>query len=151
MIITSNTDVLKQALWQFLNKHNVHIPPSADFQAIGRVDTNGNLMGVVAFNGFVGNVCWIHTAGDGNWVSRQLIRETFHYPFVQVGVKYLFAAVAGNNHRALRFDRKMGFKDYDCLKDGWDNGVPLYILKMAREDCRWLNAQWGTPNARKAA
>lgn len=151
MIIASTSDTLKQVMWEYLNKHGVHLPPSADFQAIGRTDSNGALMGVVGFNGFVGNVCWIHTAGMGNWVSRELIRQTFHYPFVQVGVKYLFAAVAGNNHKALRFDRKMGFRDYDCLKDGWDDGIPLYILKMAKEDCRWLGDAKGFSHARKAA
>ncbi len=149
MIVVSNTDALKEALWRFLHEHKVHIAPSADFQALGRTNADGKLIGVVGFNGFMGNVAWIHTAGDGNWVSRELIRETFRYPFVQVGVKYLFAAVAGNNHRALRFDRKMGFQDYDCLANGWDDGVPLYILKMAREDCRWLNA--GEYVRRKAA
>lgn len=138
MIVAANTEVLKQAFWQFLKARDVHLAPSADFQALGRTDSQGNLMGVVAYNGFIGNVCFMHTAGDGNWVSRQLIYEAFHYPFVQAGVKYVFAAVAGNNHKALRFDRKMGFEEHSVFEDGWCDGVPLYILKMSRENCRWI-------------
>lgn len=147
MIVSSNTDQNRAALWGFLQMMGVHLPKSDDFQALGRVGVEGKLIGVVGFNGFVGTTACMHTAGFGNWVSRALISQSFHYPFVQVGIRHLFATVAADNKKALRFDRKMGFKDWNVIPQGWKDGVDLIILKMSREECRWISA----PQLRKVA
>lgn len=139
MIVSSQSDASRWMLWSFLVNHGVKLQRSEDFQAIGRLGTNGSLLGVIGYNGFTGLTCQIHTAGDGNWVSRELIKATFHYPFVQLKLEHLFAPVAATNSRALRFDRRMGFKDALRIENGWDHGEDLILLTMAKKDCRWIN------------
>lgn len=129
----------KLAMLSFLHAHDVHLPPSGDFQAFGTVsEDDKSLLGVVAFNGFWGHVCTMHTAGEGNWVTRRLIWQSFDYPFRQLGLKAVLAPVAANNHKALKFDTRLGFKEVHRIKDGWDDGVDLIILQLLYDECHWL-------------
>lgn len=140
MIVTSKADAAKSALHLYLKAHGVEIPRSEDFQAIGRLNSGLQLMGVVGYNGFCGQVCTMHVAGEGNWLSRDLLRMAFDYPFNQVGVKHVFATVAANNLRALNFDRHLGFEVLHRLRDGWADGVDMIVLRMTRSQCRWLQS-----------
>ena len=138
MIVTTKTDAAKWAMFLFLQEHGVPLHRSEDFQALGRVGVDGKLIGVVGYNGFCGQTCQIHTADEGHWVSRELIKVTFDYPFRQLGMEHLFAPVAANNSKALRFDRKMGFKDFGRIENGYDAGVDLILLTMAKKDYPWI-------------
>lgn len=140
MIVVADTDVLKWAMYDFLKKRGVLLHRSEDFQAMGRLSPiKRDLLGVVAYNGFCGNICSMHMAGDGNWVSRDFIKMAFDYPFNQLGLKAILAPVAATNTKALKFDKHIGFHEIHRLPDGWDDGVDLVLLEMRREDCRYLN------------
>ena len=128
-------------MWHFLRNHGVRLHRSEDFQAIGRIDSGGELIGVVGFNGFTGKVAQIHIAGKGNWVSREFINQVFHYPFVQLKLNHLIGLVGAKNDRALRFDQKMGFTKWFTIPDGYEDGEDLIVLKMSREECRWLKRE----------
>lgn len=151
MIVVANTDAEKWAMFLFLQEHGVKLHRSEDFQAIGRLSRASGepkLIGVVAYNGFCGNVCSMHIAGDGNWVSREFIKLAFDYPFNQAKVEAVIAPVAADNAKALRFDKHFGFKEIHRVKDGWDSGVDLVYLQLLRSECRWLQA--GIPVLRAA-
>jgi L-amino acid N-acyltransferase YncA len=138
-VVTAMTPQEKLAMLGFLFEHDVRLPASGDFQAFGTVsEATDRLMGVVAYNGFWGHVCTMHTAGDGNWVSRRLLWRSFDYPFRQLGLQAVLAPVAASNARALNFDTKMGFKEVHRIRNGWDLGDDLIILQLLREDCHWL-------------
>lgn len=139
-VVTALTMEEKQAMLGFLRAHEVLLPPSADFQAFGTVSNETEcLMGVVAFNGFWGHVCTMHTAGEGNWVSRALIWRCFDYPFRQLGLRAVLAPVAASNHRALKFDTRLGFREVHRIPGGWDGSADdLVVLQLLREDCKWL-------------
>lgn len=139
MILTSRDEAMRWRMFDFLRAHDVSLHRSEDFQAIGRIGADGELLGVVGYNGFCGLTCQIHTAGRGNWVSREFIRCTFDYAFRQAGMEHLFAPVAATNTRALRFDKHMGFREFARIHDGYEHGTDLIVLTMARKDCRWLN------------
>lgn len=148
MIVVAKTDAEKWAMFRFLHAHGVQVQKSDDFQAIGRVGTGGSLIGVVAYNGFCGNTCAMHIAGDGNWVSREYIKAAFDYPFNQLGIEAVIAPVAADNHKALRFDKHFGFQEVHRVKNGWEKGTDLIYLQLLRKDCRWLQA--GVPVLRAA-
>ena len=139
-VVTALTPAEKMAMLSFLHAHDVHLPPSGDFQAFGTVSqATDTLLGVVAFNGFWGHVCTMHTAGEGNWVSRQLIWRSFDYPFRQLNMQAVLAPVASSNARALKFDQRLGFREVHRVADGWDAGDDLIILQLKRDECLWLN------------
>ena len=130
MIVVANTDPKKTRMWGFLKERGVQLQRSEDFQAIGRVGASGDLIGVVAYNGFNGNVCQMHIAGDGNWVSREFIKVAFDYPFNQLGLVAILAPVPANNRKALRFDQHFGFKEIYRIAKGWvrfTEGKPMYV------------------------
>lgn len=152
MLVVAKTDAEKWAMYGFLVAHGVKLHRSEDFQAIGRLSPNTRgLIGVVAYNGFCGNVCSMHIAGDGNWVSREFIRAAFEYPFVQLKLAAIVAPVAATNNKALRFDKHFGFREVHRVQDGWENGVDLVLLEMKREECRWLRPGNIILGERKAA
>lgn len=126
-------------MWEFLNEHGVRLHKSEDFQAIGRVGVGGDLIGVVAYNGFCGRVCSMHMAGVGNWVSREFILAAFSYPFKQLDMLAVISPIAESNHRALRFDKHFGFREVHRVPDGYEEGVDLIFLEMRKEDCRYLD------------
>lgn len=96
------------------------------------------LWGGVIYNGYTGASISLHAAGfDSRWATVDMLWVTFHYPFVQLGCKKMFAQVPASNSRALEFDRKLGFKEEARLKDVFPDG-DLVVLSMRREDCRWL-------------
>lgn len=150
MIVASDTDVKKWAMFLFLEKHGVGLKRSEDFQAIGRLSPHKkDLIGVVGYNGFCGKICAMHIAGEGNWISREFIKAAFDYPFNQLGMKAIIAPVAADNAKALRLDQHFGFKEIHRVPDAWADGVDLVFLQLNREDCRYLQA--GFPLLREAA
>lgn len=126
----------KMVLYDWLNER-IGIPWSTDFRAFGRV-VDGKLVGVVGYNGYNGASCQMHMAGDGpRWVTRELIKVAFHVPFVQWGLKVVFALVPDGNKEALKIDLKLGFKEVAKIDDAHPDGV-LHLLEMRREHCRWV-------------
>ena len=138
MICVAKTDVERVQMLMFLRAHGVHVQLSEDFQAIGRLNGEGKLIGVVGFNGFCGLTCWVHDAGEKNWLSMDFLRKIFSYPFIQLGMEHLFATVAASNARALRLNRHVGFRDFARIKNGWEKDEDLIILTMAKGECRWI-------------
>lgn len=141
MIVTARSEMDKWVLWNFLRERKVYLPVSEDFNAIARLNSKGDILGVVAYNGFAGQTCCIHDAGEGNWLSKDFLRAVFDYPFNQLGIVQIFATVAASNEKALNLDRRVGFKDFARIKDGWKDGEDLMVLSMRREDCRWIEQE----------
>jgi len=138
MIVTSSSNEAKSAMFAFLREHGVEIAASTDFQALGRLNSQGKLIGVVGYNGFCGRTCMMHTAGEGNWISRTLLWAAFDYPFNQTKCIQVFATVPDDNQRAMKLDCHLGFTQMAYIKDGWTEGVGLSILTMHKSECRWL-------------
>lgn len=108
-----------------------------DFRAIGRV-VNGELVGVVGFNGQNGASCQMHMAGEGkHWISRKFIREVFRYAFEICGYNVVFGTVPSGNVAAYEIDTRLGFEKIATIVGGHPDGA-LHFLMMRRENCRWL-------------
>lgn len=123
----------------YLKTKGIELPYADDFNGMGRLSAHtGLLIGVVGYNGFNGNVCMMHCAGDGNWISRDFLRQAFAYPFVQLKLSYLFATVAATNHRAMKLNRHLGFEVLHRLPDGWKDGEDMILMRMRRNQCRWI-------------
>lgn len=139
MVVVARDLRSKIEMLGFLADRGVRLCLSEDVQCIGRRSENDHaLIGVVAFNGFTGAICQMHVAGDGNWITRELIRASFDYPFRQLGLASVIAPVAGNNKRALKMDKHFGFTEVYRIRDGYERHVDLVLLQMDRDDCRWI-------------
>lgn len=109
--------------------------------SIGRV-RDGVLLGGVVFCNYTGESIGIHSASwDDHWINRDMLWVTFHYPFVQLGVKRIFGQVAEDNERARRFNEKLGFKHVARIEGVYRHNVACLVMCMERDECRFLNLQ----------
>lgn len=137
MIQTAHQDVLARWLCE-----RIGYMPTPHIRCIGNVSKTGKILGVVGFDGWNGASCQMHVAGEGNWVSRELIKATFDYAFNVAGLKVVLGLVPSGNDKALRFDRHVGFTEVARIEGGHPDG-DLVILQLRREDCRYLRKQDG--------
>lgn len=111
----------------------------ADSKAIGAVDADGRLRGVVVYNGFVDQGCSIHIATDRSrrWATRASLRGYFRYPFVQCGLHRLTAYTPADNVPSQALALKLGFRFEGVQRQAFA-GRDMVFLGMLRTDCRWL-------------
>lgn len=111
--------------------------------AIGQRDDDGKLVGGVLFDHYNGRSIAMHVAGEGtHWVSRQLLRAAFEYPFRQLRVKKVLGLVDSTNRPARRFDEHLGFVLEARVRDAGPQG-DLLIYSMTADRCRWIRGQNG--------
>lgn len=92
----------------------------------------------VGYNGFIGRTCCMHCVIQRpELVSPRIVRETFEYPFIVCNCEAVLGFVDSTNAAALKFDRKLGFRDVTVIPNGGPDG-DLIQLVMTRADCRWL-------------
>ena len=99
---------------------------------------NDKLMGVVGYDHFNGASVMMHSAGEGNWLTKEMLHAVFHYPFEVCKVRIVIGLVPSGNDQALRFNDHIGFK-IDSILDGAHPDGSLVVMTMRREECRYLH------------
>lgn len=117
--------------------------------AIGIEDSEGRILGVVAFHSFEP---WNRTievsavSEDARWMrAREAWRVMFRYAFYGCGVDKIWSRTPASNERALRFLRALGFKREAVLPRQFGDDAAV-ISARYRED--WEREQ--TQSARAA-
>lgn len=116
-----------------------HVPSWGEWcEAIG-LERDGELCAVVVYNFLSECDIAMHIAAipGRRWLSREFLRVTFRYPFVQLNLRRVTGYVPEKNVDALRFDLHLGFKREGLMRCALpdDNVV---VLGMLRNECRWL-------------
>ena len=112
------------------------MPTPLDAHYLGQV-LDGQIRAVVVYCGFYGKSCMIHVGSEGqHWATKDFLKKVFDYPFNTLKLKVIIGTVAGNNEKALKLDRHLGFKDVAFIPDAHDDG-DLVILEMRPEYCKW--------------
>lgn len=129
-----------EPLWSFLNAR-LNVPWSSDFRAIGVVQ-GGCLCAVAGYNVFTGRSCFMHIAiEDRTAVTRTFVREVFRYPFSQLGCRYVLATATGSNQSSVGQLKRLGFSVIDRLEETCLDGSDMLLLRMAHNECRWLDGK----------
>lgn len=112
-----------------------------DAKAIGQLQ-DGDLAAVVVFDGFTDVDCNMHLAsnGSGRWMSRELLLESFAYPFIQLGMRRVTGLVPADNAAALRLNEHLGFVREGVHRLACKDGGDLVSMGLLRRDCRWIPA-----------
>jgi RimJ/RimL family protein N-acetyltransferase len=119
-------------------------------QVISRAE-NGELYGGVIYENYtgVGGSLLAHVAGfRPNWLNRDMLYIMFDYPFKQLGCRNVFLQVASKNVASFRFATSLGFKEYVKIEDVFPDD-DMILLRMKREDCRFLNIKPRTVKTRR--
>jgi hypothetical protein len=141
MVVTARSIADYNLFLDLFKSRGIDITPSKDLKFLGRVGADNQLLGAMAYTGFNGRTCSVHAVGNGNWVSRKFIRAAFEYPFITCNMVQLFGPVPGNNERALKFNRHVGFEVLTRIRYGWDDKTDLVIMGMHKSQCRWLTKE----------
>jgi hypothetical protein len=99
---------------------------------------DGELVGGVLVDNSTGRSVQMHCAGiGGHWLSKSLLRYSFHYVFNELQVHKAIALVDSTNVEALRLDRHLGFVQEAVITGTGRHGDTI-ILSMTRDQCRYL-------------
>lgn len=102
-------------------------------------DTTGEIAGIVVMDSWTPSGCQTHFAIDNPiCIRRGLFSEVAHHIHVVCNRRYIFGLIPANNEAAHKFDLKMGFEEVARIPEGYDNGVDYIVVRLAREDNRWL-------------
>lgn len=132
MLVNNNQELLVDWLCD-----RIGYVPTPYMRAIGSVGPDGNLNGVVGFDGFNGASVQMHVAGEPGWLDRAILRAAFHYPFVILDCAVVLGIVPSGNTAALRFNQDLGFTTVAIIPDAHPDGA-LILMQMRREECKWL-------------
>ena len=97
------------------------------------------LVGAVGFDNWSSSSVEMHCAGEGRWITRELIYKSFTYPFVRGGVEVVIGRVGGDNAKALKLNRHLGFVEQCRIPNAWEDGHDMVIMAMQKADCKWLD------------
>ena len=133
MIVFRNSES-REAAWLC---ERIGLVATHHLKCIANVIT-GRILGVVGYDGFNGASAQMHSAGDGNWITRELLWAAFDYPFNACGLNMVIGSIPSGNTQALKFNANLGFKTQLVLEGAHPDGS-LILMTMKREDCRFLN------------
>lgn len=123
----------------------IRLTPNHLTTCLGQVDSTGRLCGGTVYHNYRRVSVEMHAAAFApNWISRQGLWSTFHYPFVHLGVRKIIGPVPSYNRKSLEFCRRMGFNIETTIKDVFEDG-DLIIMSLYRDDCRWLSLPVDVP------
>ena len=112
-----------------------------------------DMCGIVAYQGadvvaagvldsFTVHSCNAHLAIDKPIVLRHgFIEAIAETAFITHNRKYIFGLVPDRNEKALKLDKHLGFYEVARVPDAVAEGVGYVVLRMDKEDCRWLPKQ----------
>ena len=113
--------------------------PVGGLKGLG-LEQDGELVAGVLYEGFNGTNVWMHVAGapGRRWMTRELLRYAFHYPFNEMGVARISGYVDAANADARRLNEHLGFQQEAVLQGAAADGGDVILYVMWREQCRFL-------------
>lgn len=126
--------------WQWA-KERIRLICSEDSQGIVAW-RDGEIQAVCVADVFTPDACNVHFAIANPFVIRHgFFNEIARHLYEVCGRERLFGYVPANNEKALRLDKHIGFKEVARIPDGLMDGIDLVVLRMDKDECRWLSTR----------
>lgn len=108
-------------------------------RALGWWADDGLVAGVT-FTNFDGVNVWLDCAAKpgARWLDRRGLWAIFHYVFEQLQCVRCSVMIPENNDKSLKLAQQAGFEVEAVLQRAAPNGMNMLVLRMFKEDCRWL-------------
>jgi hypothetical protein len=118
-------------IWNWMTQQT-QIPWSTDLRTIAAIREDGSIAAAVAFGSWTPESCFMHVAFDTpHSLTKGLLKAALEYPIKSIGVKAVYGLTPKDFDRAIRFNKRVGFKQIaetvDCV-----------LLELRREDCKYL-------------
>jgi hypothetical protein len=130
-----------QAEWEWIHARARPIS-CADSQGIVAYKDNGDIQAICVADSFTVDACSVHFAIDNPFVIRAgFFHEISRHLYCVCGRDRLFGLVPGNNAKALKLDKHIGFREVARIPDGFAKGIDYVVLRMDKQGCRWLTEE----------
>jgi hypothetical protein len=127
--------------WQWVKRRAGVILCEDSGGVVARMN-DGSIAAISVFDSFTQSSCCVHMAIDRPIVLRHgFLEEVARQVFLVRDRKRIFGLTPENNERALRLNYHIGFRRVGHIPDAFDDGVGYVVLRMNKEECRWLDAQ----------
>lgn len=125
--------------WLWHRAHPIHCQDTCGIVAY----KGSEIQAVAAFDSWTVDACSVHFAIDNPFVIRAgFLNEIADYLFHTRGRNRLFGLVPSNNAGALKLDAHIGFREVVRIPDAVAEGVDYIVVRMDKEDCRWLSPEF---------
>jgi len=125
--------------WQWF-KERTHVIRCEDTTGIIAYDERG-IQGMCVADSFSVDSCNVHFCIPNPMSIRAGIFTIFaDYIFDVRGVKRMFGLVPDNNEKAIRLDKKLGFREVARVPDAISDGVGYVVMRIDRDANRWRTA-----------
>jgi RimJ/RimL family protein N-acetyltransferase len=102
-------------------------------------DEDGVIQAIAVFDSFTVDACSVHFAIDNPFVIRHgFLHEIARHLFIDCGRERIFGLVPSDNEKALKLDQHIGMEPVARIPDAMKRGVDYVVMRMNKEDCRWL-------------
>lgn len=116
-------------------------------RALGLV-VDGEIIAAMALGGWErGNIEVSFAADSPRWATRDTIRRMMAWPFQQLNCHRVTTRIAKSNHRAIRFNLGLGFRQEGIIREGWGPGEDAILLGLLRSEA----PEWMVPHDALAA
>jgi hypothetical protein len=114
-----------------------------DTRGVVAVDPEtGKILAAGVADTYSHTACQVHLWLDNKMVLRHgFLEEVFDFVFNTCDRSVIIGMVPGDNERALRFNKHLGYEIICRIADGFNIGVDYVIMEMRKENCRFLNQQ----------
>jgi RimJ/RimL family protein N-acetyltransferase len=100
------------------------------------------------FDSFTVDACNVHWAIDNPFVLRHgFLNAICEHIFNNLGRDRIFGLVPSDNKKAIKLDLHIGMECVATVPDAFAKGVDYIVMRMDKENCRWLTK----PHEQKAA
>jgi RimJ/RimL family protein N-acetyltransferase len=110
--------------------------------AIGFANADQGLVAGVVYHNFEPDAGVIEVSAYSarrDWLSRDLLRVIFEYPFFEIGCRLVVARISEHNTRTLRIWNALGSKQYSIPELRGPNEAEV-IATLTRDD--WQNSKF---------
>jgi hypothetical protein len=98
-----------------------------------------DVLAVVVYNAVEDKNCGISIAANNpKWCTRTVLRCSFGYPFIQLGLNRVTGVIRASNERALSLNQRLGFKHEGEMREYYDNGESAMIYGLTKSECKWI-------------
>lgn len=127
-----------QAEWLFF-KQRTSVVWCEDTQGIVAYDERG-IQAMAVFDTWTPDACSIHYCLVSPMAIRAgFFREVFNHVFNVCGRTHIFGLVPSNNRKSIALSRHFGMEDVTTIPDAVGKGVDILVMRMNKEDCRWID------------
>jgi len=132
--IIDNTDLV----FTFVKKY-YPIKRGDGQKGLGLVSDSEMVAGVI-YDEYNGHNIFMHVAArhEKNWLTREYLRLSFHYPFNQLGCSRVTGWIEDSNTKSKRFAEHLGFKKEAVLNGAATDGGDVILYRMLREECKYV-------------